>query len=78
MAILHSINRFTLAEISAKSNLPIFLLSRGLKDITPSVWVPSSKGAQTPKDSKTGNYLTFGLLGTAVAYAIEIVVTHSI
>jgi len=28
-------------------------------------------------NSKTGNYLTFGLLGAAVAYAIEIVVAHS-
>jgi len=28
-------------------------------------------------DTKTGNYLTFGLLGAAIAYAIEIVVSHS-
>ena len=29
-------------------------------------------------DAKTGNYFTFGLLGAVVAYAIEIVIFHSI
>jgi hypothetical protein len=29
-------------------------------------------------DRKTGNYFTFGLLGAAIAYAIEIVVSYSI
>jgi hypothetical protein len=37
----------------------------------------SNKDRLLGSDSKTGNYLTFGLLGAAVAYAIEIVVTHS-
>jgi hypothetical protein len=29
-------------------------------------------------DSKTGNYFTFGLLGAAIAYAIEIVISYSL
>ncbi len=28
-------------------------------------------------ERKTGNYLTFGLLGAAIAEAIEIVISHS-
>ena len=28
-------------------------------------------------ERKTGNYLTFGLLGAAIAAAIEIVISHS-
>jgi hypothetical protein len=37
----------------------------------------SNKDRLLGSDTTTGNYLTFGLLGAAVAYAIEIVVTHS-
>ena len=37
----------------------------------------SNKDRLLGSDSKTGNYLTFGLLGAAVAYAIEIVIFHS-
>ena len=37
----------------------------------------SNKDRLLGSDSQTGNYLTFGLLGAVVAYAIEIVVTHS-
>ena len=38
----------------------------------------SNKDRLLGSDAKTGNYLTFGLLGAAFAYAIEIVVAHSI
>ena len=37
----------------------------------------SNKDLLLGSDSKTGNYLTFGLLGAAVAYAIEIVIFRS-
>ena len=37
----------------------------------------SNKDRLLGSDSKTGNYLTFGLLGAAVAYAIEIVIFRS-
>lgn len=37
----------------------------------------SNKDRLLGSDSKTGNYLTFGLFGAVVAYAIEIVVAHS-
>ncbi|WP_373539205.1 hypothetical protein [Chamaesiphon sp.] len=37
----------------------------------------SNKDRLLGSDTKTGNYLTFGLFGAAVAYAIEIVVAHS-
>jgi hypothetical protein len=38
----------------------------------------SNKNRLLGSDSKTGNYFTFGLLGAAIAYAIEIVISHSI
>jgi hypothetical protein len=38
----------------------------------------SNKDQLLGSDRKTGNYFTFGLLGAAIAYAIEIVVSHSI
>jgi hypothetical protein len=37
----------------------------------------SNKDRLLGSDSKTGNYLTVGLFGAAIAYAIEIVVMHS-
>ena len=37
----------------------------------------SNKDRLLGSDSKTGNYLTFGLLGAAVAYAIEIGIFRS-
>lgn len=37
----------------------------------------SNKDRLLGSDSKTGNYLTFALFGAMVAYAIEIVVIHS-
>ncbi|WP_309732413.1 hypothetical protein [Chamaesiphon sp. OTE_75_metabat_556] len=38
----------------------------------------SNKDQLLGSDRQTGNYFTFGLLGAAVAYALEIVVSHSI
>lgn len=37
----------------------------------------SNKDRLLGSDSKTGNYLTFGLFGAVVAYAIEMVVSHA-
>jgi hypothetical protein len=38
----------------------------------------SNKDRLLGSDSKTGNYLTFALFGAVIAYAIEIVISHSV
>jgi hypothetical protein len=38
----------------------------------------SNKDRLLGSDRQTGNYFTFGLLGAAIAYALEIVVSNSI
>jgi hypothetical protein len=38
----------------------------------------SNKDRLLGSGGMTGNYFTFGLLGAAIAYAIEIVISHSV
>ncbi len=38
----------------------------------------SNKDRLLGSERKTGNYLTFGLFGAVIAYAIEIVISHSV